>query len=243
VLPEAEKTAFDFRQVGTITSPAPNQCLGEFSLQDDGLWASENVIEDYMYNKWPFDATSLDHALPSSVNDARLESSFYSGGPGLFYFPRITPALLMTHTANDTFQANSSFGSGSTTSTQDGLHQDFFESFDSGFNSPGTAISSNGLDANIEHSFEGSGHQSQNVKSSTGHKRPQAKSFVCRFGCETRFSSARDVRRHIITMHRRKAEQSGLALPPPMCPYCCRSYTREDNLTRHLKRSDCGIRQ
>jgi hypothetical protein len=237
------KIVRNLQQVGTITSQTSNQCLGEPSLQDDGLWAPGTAIQETTYSEWPLEATSLDLTLPS-VNDARLESNFYSGGPGLFYFPSITPPLFMTQTANNTFHANTSFGTGSTMSTQDSLQQDFFESFEAGFNSPDIAAGSSDFNTSIGHSSEEPDRQSQHLKSlSSSHRRPQAKSFTCEFGCQNRFSSTRDVRRHILSMHRKKAEQLGLAHSSSMCPYCCRSYTREDNLTRHLRRSDCGSRQ
>ncbi|KAH6998903.1 hypothetical protein BKA56DRAFT_665436 [Ilyonectria sp. MPI-CAGE-AT-0026] len=59
---------------------------------------------------------------------------------------------------------------------------------------------------------------------------------LCKF-CPKGFGFGRDLKRHIIAKHKHEAKTMGLSVEKFRCkhPSCTKTFSREDNLTRHLK--------
>lgn len=59
---------------------------------------------------------------------------------------------------------------------------------------------------------------------------------LCKY-CPRRFGFGRDLKRHIIAMHKHEAKTIGLSVERFRCkqPACTKTFSREDNLIRHLK--------
>ncbi|KAH7023847.1 hypothetical protein EDB80DRAFT_56023 [Ilyonectria destructans] len=55
--------------------------------------------------------------------------------------------------------------------------------------------------------------------------------------CPRRFGFRRDLERHVVAKHKHEAKVMGLSLETIRCkhPSCTKTFSREDNLTRHLK--------
>jgi len=72
-------------------------------------------------------------------------------------------------------------------------------------------------------------------------QRKTTKPVACRL-CPKTFAFNKDRKRHYVVSHKDYAVSEGLSVELIPCPTpgCERTYTRSDNVTRHLKTSGCG---
>jgi 5-methylcytosine-specific restriction endonuclease McrA len=105
----------------------------------------------------------------------------------------------------------------------------------SGFNSPVLASSFESLSQLHYHECAVCGRRCRDLRSLHQHRRHHVKPYSCDHGCGKYFSTKRDRLRHVHSTHPTKADAQQRAAALRTCSVCRKSFTRADNLQRHLR--------